>query len=304
MPNSQGSRSELRIIREATYGTTPSSAPATSVLKFNSHSLAPQREGFSDERVRSDRQRSGFRHGFRSASGSVETNIYHADHDDLLESAFYSTFTSSVLEPSTSEQPFTLEDWMDDISKGVRYTGCIVNSLNISASAGDSRPTQTFNIVAQDGASNSSEIDASPTAASSKEMFDNFTGSIGEGGASPSETIITGFELNLENGIQPDRVLFNNTATGQAYGRVMVSGNVTAYVPDLALLDKFLNETESLLSVQFQDPSSNTLTILVPAMKYSGGDIPHNTEQSRVLTLPFEAYYDSGEGTNIRFTKS
>ena len=88
------------------------------------------------------------------------------------------------------------------------------------------------------------------------------------------------------------------------FGRGRVTGTVTAYFEDATLLNKFINETES--SIQFTLDGSTDYTFDFPKVKYAGGDIPLDNEQSRLITLPFVALYeaDNDFGTSLKVTKA
>jgi hypothetical protein len=68
------------------------------------------------------------------------------------------------------------------------------------------------------------------------------------------------------------------------------------------MYNKFLNETESALSVTLDGPAGD-LTILLPRIKYSGGEVPVTGEGPVVLDMPFQALRDATAATNIQITR-
>jgi hypothetical protein len=140
------------------------------------------------------------------------------------------------------------------------------------------------------------------TAAAAYEPFDSFTGTIEEG-ASPI-AIVTGIDLNLDNALTPAHVLMDDEVITLINGRSNVTGTLTCLVEDVSLVNKFVNETASSIEFQLEDPDGNTLTFLLPNLKYGAAEIPVADEGPVIVTLPFQALYDSTELTNLKITRA
>ena len=75
---------------------------------------------------------------------------------------------------------------------------------------------------------------------------------------------------------------------------------MTVYYEDAALIDKFINETESAIVINVNDPSgASQYTFTFPRVKYNGASVPLQNPQSRLVTLPFVALFDTTLSTNL-----
>ena len=302
MAFAQGSRSSLTYVVESSFGATPS-APSMITLPYNTHSLSLVKQRVTGEEIQSDRIPRVDRHGNRNVSGDITVELRDTDYDDLLESAFFNTFTSGgVLTVGTSQQFLTIEDGAEDISEYRQMVGCGVSAMSVSIAPNQMVQT-TFSIVGQDLTQSATSLDASPTAASGGEPFDSYSGSISEGGSSIAS--VTALDFTLTNSLAPTFTVGSSTTSQLEFGRAVVEGTVSAYYEDESLLNKFLNETSSSLQVVLDDPASgSTYTFDFPNIKYNGADVPVSDPQSRIISLPFVALYDSSDSTNIKLTKT
>lgn len=137
---------------------------------------------------------------------------------------------------------------------------------------------------------------------STTEPFDSFTGVIKEGGSAIAT--VTGLDFVLANGLDPAHVLMNDETTQFINGRSDVTGTVTAYVSDASLINKFVNETATSLELEIEDPLGNKLNFLFPNVKYTAADFPVADEGPIMLSLPFQALYDTTELTNLKITRT
>lgn len=303
MSFAQGSRSQLAYVVEAVYGTTPVT-PSMIELPINTHSLSMSKEVLTSEEIRSDRMTTVSRHGARQVGGDITVEFRADDYDDFLESAMFSTFNvDSLIKTGTTLKSLTLEDGMLDVTQYRTFTGCVVNTFSMSLSV-NSMVTATFGMVGKDGVFSGTPLDADITEASGNDPYDgnNFIATIKEGGSTIAT--VSSLEFTLDNGINPTFVLGSNTTPQLEYGRADISGTLTAYFEDLTLINKFINETESSLEFQLDDNvSGNIYKFLFPKIKYNGGDLPLENEQSRILSMPFIALRDEVEETNLLIQK-
>ena len=137
---------------------------------------------------------------------------------------------------------------------------------------------------------------------STTEPFDSFTGVIKEGG--DAIATVTGLDFVLANGLDPAHVLMNAETTQFINGRSDVTGTVTAYLSDVTLYNKFVNETSTTLELEIEDPVGNKLNFKFPNVKYLTGDVPVADEGPVMLTLQFQALYDATELTNLKITRT
>ena len=301
MPFAQGSRTQLAYIPEVTFGTTPST-PAMIALPFNTHSVDLTKTRVQSAEITPDRMPRIDRHGQRTVSGDIVVEMRPADYDFLLEDALFGTFTTNVLNTGTTVSSFTLEDGALDITQYRAFTGCMVNTMQMSI-APNQMTTATFGIIGKDMTQSTSPLDASLTAASGNEPFDSFSGAISEGGSAIA--YVNSIDFTLNNNLNPAFVLGSVSTPQMEFGQSTLEGTMTVYYQDKALIDKFLGETESSLSIVLDDRvAGKNYTLLMPRIKINGAAVPVSSPQSRLITIPFVALRDSVTGTQLRVTRT
>lgn len=93
---------DVVIGAETVFGT-PATITTGQAIRRVSSSLAPNKESFTSNEVRSDMQISDVRHGMRSAKGAIEGELSIQTYDALFEAAFGGTWAAGV---STSPTDF------------------------------------------------------------------------------------------------------------------------------------------------------------------------------------------------------
>lgn len=312
MAQAQGSRSALRYIAENTFGTTPAS-PTFAELPIKTHSLNLSKERLEGNDIQADRIPRVDRHGNRSVSGSIEVDLRKGDFDEFLESAFLSTFdTNDQMTIGTTPKFLSIEDAALDISEFRQFTGCTVTTASFNI-APNQMVNTTFEIVGQDmaQAATTASTGGTPTAITENEPFDSYNGNIFEGGIATSDQlgIVTSLEFSITNSFAPTFAIGSDITPQLEYGRAVIEGTMSVYYTDEALINKFLNETETELQIELDDTSgSNTYTFYFPRVKYNGASVPLANPQSRIIELPFVSLFDgtaSGDiGSNIQLTRT
>ena len=303
MAFAQGSRSSLAYIAETTFGTTPTT-PTLANLPINSHSLDLTKDRVEGNEIQADRMSRVDRHGNKQAGGSIEVDLRKGDYDELLESAFFNSYATDVLKVGTTPKYFSMEDAANDVNQFRLFTGLAVSSVNFSI-APNQMVTSTFEMVGKGmtQAATTGSTGGAPTASSTNSPFDSYSGTISDGGAGIS--IVTSIDFSLTNSLAPTFVVGADNAQSLEFGRAVVEGTMTVYYEDQTLINKFLNETESSIEVSIDDPTgANPYTFLFPRVKYNGASVPLQNPQSRLITLPFVALYDTVENTNLKMTRT
>jgi hypothetical protein len=302
MAFAQGSRSSLALGVEDTFGT----AALTYVnLPIKTHSLDLTKERLQGMDIQADRMPRVSRHGNRSAAGSIEVDLRKGNYDDLLEAAMLSSFDSNdEMTIGTAPKFLTIEDRMEDIAQYRLFTGMTVSTATFSI-APNQMVNTTFEMVGKN-----MTISGTPKtmgASTINTPFDSYNGAIYDGGVGTSNLlgIVTSLEFSITNSFAPTFVIGDDTTPQLEFGRSIIEGTISCYFEDLTLVNKFLDETSSELQVSVDDPSgTNAYTFYMPRIKYNGASVPLANEQSRIIELPFEALYDSGEGTQLLLTRS
>jgi hypothetical protein len=298
----QGSRSSLSYIVESTFGTTP--AGNFTNLPFSTQSLNLSKDRVAGNDIQADRMPRVDRHGNRQVGGDVVVDLRKGDYDAFLESAMLNTWATDVLKVGTAPKYFSIEDYAADVDQARLFTGCTVSSLALSI-APSQMVTSTFTMVGKDmtiGATEKTQDDPSGNA-----PFDAYSGAvaIGNVGASSASGVVTGIDFTLNNSFAPTFVVGDDSAPALEVGRAEIEGTLTAYFEDATLITRFLNETETELSVSVDDPTgSNEYTFLFPRVKINSADVGVDGPNSRTISMSFVALYDSTEATNLKITRS
>jgi hypothetical protein len=301
MPFAQGSRTQLAHVAEVTYGTTPAT-PAMVSLPFVTHSVDLTKTRVQSAEITPDRMPRVDRHGQRTVAGDISVEMRPADYDFLLEGALFGAFSTNVLNTGTTVSSFTLEDGALDITQFRAFTGCMVNTMQMSI-APNQMTTATFGIIGKNMTQSATPLDASLTAASNNEPFDSFSGAISEGGSTIA--YVNSIDFTLNNNLNPTFALGSVTTPQVEFGMSSLEGTMTVFYQDAALITKFLNETESSLSIVLDDRVAGlNYTLLMPRIKINGAAVPVSSPASRLLTIPFVALRDSSTGTQMRITRT
>jgi len=304
MPFSQGSRSSLSFVTEATFGTTP--AGNFTNLPFTTHSLNLTKDRVAGNDIQADRMPRVDRHGNRQVAGDIVVDLRDGVYDAFLESALLSTWagaSTNVLKVGVTPKFFSIEDYAADIDQARLFTGMTVSTMGISL-APNQMVTTTFGMVGKDMTVSATQ--KTQTAAANNAPFDAYSGDIAIGNVASSSAvaIVTGIDFTLNNSFAPTFVIGDDSAPSLEYGRAEIEGTITAYFEDTALINRFLNETETELEVSVNDPTgTNAYTFLFPRIKINSADVPVDGPTSRIINLSFVALYDSTELSNLVITR-
>lgn len=310
-----GSRHSLYAVKEATYGTTPTS-PALELVRITGTTLGLAKDSLQSEEVRSDRQMSDFRLGSNQVSGDVNFELSYGSFDQFLQAALLSedwaadvpVVGTDQIKSGTQRASFTFVREFSDIQAADKpfyiYTGVEINSMQLTIAA-NSMVTGTFSVVGQ-AQTTASDLTAlgTPTfpPASTTSPLDSFTGTLNEGGSVIA--VVTEISMTLANGIEPRFVVGSKNTIYPSVGRSNLTGQVTAYFEDSSLVDKFLDETESSLQFTLPDGAGNEQKYIIPRIKYTGGQPDVSGEGPITLAMPFQALLDASSGTNLMIERT
>jgi hypothetical protein len=308
MPFAQGSRTGLSYVTETTFGTTP--VGNFIGLPYSTHTLDLTKDRVQGNDIEPDRMQRHDRHGNRNALGDIVFDLRADNYDALLESLMFSTWDASPssapdeLKVGTTLKSFSIEDYAADVDQARLFTGMVVSQAQFSI-----RPNQmvttTMSFIGQNMAISATQ--KTVTAAAINSPFDAYSGAleVGDNGSSLSSiATVTGIDFSVNNGVNPTFVVGSSTTPQLEYGMATVEGTITAYFEDLTLINRFLNEVESALSVTVNDPTAaNQYGFFFPKVKFNGASLPVANPQSRIITIPFVSLYDATEGSNLVITR-
>jgi len=304
MAFAQGSRSRLAFIPEVTFGVTPAT-PTLVALPIKTHTLTLSKDRLQGEDILGDRMTRVDRHGNRQAAGSLEVDLRAGTFDAFLESAMFGAFDTDVLKVGTAPRFLTLEDASLDIGQFRIFRGMGVSSASFSVAPNQMVQT-TFEMVGKGATQATATIASTLTPAANVAPFDSYNGEVYEGGTTSGDVIgiVSSLNFSIQNSLSPTFVVGSAETPQLESGRAVVEGEMLVYYEDATLINKFLNETESSIRVILDAPGGGSAyTFDFPRVKYNGADVPLANPQSRMVTLPFTALFDSDAESNLVITR-
>lgn len=310
MPFSQGARARLSVATEASFGVLPTS-PTFNLVPFKTHSLDLTKERLQGQDIlRGDRMPRVDRHGNRTAGGSIEVDMRRTVYDTFLESALFNTFdTDDELIVGTTPKFLTIQDEARDITQFRQFSGMAVNSASFNIAPNQMVQT-TFDMVGKNMVQAQSSLGGA-TGLGTFEPFDSYNGALFEGGTGTGDTLcsVTALQFSITNSLAPSFVILcegnRDTAAQLEFGEAIVEGTMTVHYENETLINKFLNEVPSSLSVTVDDPTqTNGYTFMFPRVKYNGASVPVANPQSRFIELPFIALFSSSAQTNLKIIRT
>lgn len=305
-----GSRHSMYSVEESTYGQTPAN-PALDLVRITGTTLGLAKDSLQSEEIRSDRQIADFRLGGNNIAGDINFELSYGSFDQFLQavllSADWAADTPVVgtqqLKAGTSRKSFSFIRHFADILAADKpyfiYRGCELNTMSLTIAA-NSMITGTFGVVGQ-----SQEVAQDLTGlgtptynpATTTSPLDSFTGTLNEAGSPIA--VITEISLSLANGIEPRFVVGSKDTIHPSLGRSNLTGSITAYFENSALVDKFISETASSIEFTLPDGAGNQQKYRIPRIIYTGGQPDVSGEGPVTLSMPFQAILDPTEATNF-----
>lgn len=221
--------------------------------------------------------------------------------DEVAGDSVTITTTATVLKAGTTRRYATIERKFGDITQYLRFTGCEADTLNLSV-APNQMVTGSFGLIGKGQTTDSSAIAGSTyTAANTNTPFDSFTGTIKEGGSAIS--VVTSMNITIANGLSPEFVVGSADSIQPSIGKSRASGNITAHFEDLTLLNKYLNETSTSITLTLIDVGLNEYEFEFPNVRYTTGPVPSQGDGPITISLDFLGLYDSTTATNLKIEK-
>ena len=198
-----------------------------------------------------------------------------------------------------TENSFSMERGFSDVVQYDHFTGGKASQLSL-ALALDALVTGSISIIAQDQATDAVTADATPDDVDTSKPMSTDAGSLEEGGS--ASAIVLAANLTLANGRRGLGVLGDANIVEISAGRHMYSGNLTALFPDAALLNKFLDETETSLRFALQDPAGNEMNIYFPSVLYTGAERAPSGDDVVQQNMPWQAFRNTTRGTSVEIS--
>jgi len=298
----QGSRSSLSYLTEVTFGTPE--AGNFQNLPFSTQSLNLTKERLQGTDIQADRMPRVDRHGNRQTAGDIVVDLREGEYDAFLESVMLNTWDTSPVGPDelivgTTPKYFSIEDYAADIDQARLFLGQTVSSMSVSL-APNQMVTTTFSMIGKDM---TISVDQKAQDASTGSVpFDAYSGdlSIGDVGSASASAIVTAVDFTVDNAFQPSFVIGDDGPVCLNYGLATIEGSFTAFFADASLINRFLDETETALTVSVNDPAgANEYTFEFPKIKINSADTSVSGPEGRFVECSFVALYNATEGSNL-----
>lgn len=312
---------ELYFDEETTYGSDPGS-PAARLWYFNSEALGLNINLIDDESISATRRQSKQSQGNRDVSGTITfpvnpftgTLLKHCLGTVATTGASPYVHTMKVGDLPTS---LIIEKHIQDLTVSPafeqhhKYNGCRLNNLNISMSS-EGILLATVDVLGQkETLGGGTPYDATVEDKTNVPftMANVIAANIEEGGSALAT--ITAFDFTIANNLDGDMFVIGGAGLRQSIpeGKVLVSGNLTAYYDSVTLYNKALNLTESSLKITFSlgdglgSAGNESLELFIPEIVYETNTPTVEENQGGVMVeMPFRAYFqNSSEASDIQF---
>ena len=297
---SDANRTGLAFVKEAAWGTTPSSVLQT--LRLTGESLDYPVETTASNELRADRNTSDLVTVGFAASGGFDFELSCTTFDALMEGALCSTWATDVLKNGVTETSFTVERAHSDLTQFFAFTGMEVDTFSITASAG-AILTGSFGFQGKDCAIDTSTVGSSTaTAATTTAVLNamNNVGTIKEGGSVMSGVFISELSFNVANNLRALKAIGSTGAADMGMGEFSCSGSLSVYFANTDLYTKFLAGTASSLEFTATDAAGNAYKFEFPNVKFSSDKINAGGKNGDVMEqLGWTALYDSSAGASM-----
>lgn len=190
---------------------------------------------------------------------------------------------------------FSFEEWNPDVPRSNRFTGVRINEMGVNLQP-NARADLTFSSLGRDRATNAARYFSSGTVPAASVMQVGHQGVLVVNGT-PSATV-TGLQLNLTNSMEVGQVIGSATPADVFFGRMMVSGSLTAFFDSTTLDDVFDLESEISIIARANDDTTvggGFINFCVPRIKLAGGSYS-TASASRVQTFEFTSLLASATG--------
>ncbi len=197
-----------------------------------------------------------------------------------------------------TDRSFSIEHWFSDLGKSEVFSGCKASKIAIQMPP-TGMVTVAVDITGQNVTTAASQYFTSPTSASTSGCLASVNGVLRVGGTAVAT--LTGLSLDVNSNFTGDPVVGANTVPFLYPGRILVSGQATAYFDSTTLRDAFLDETELDLLAVFtasSDKDAKFVSFVLPRIKL-GGASKNDGEGGIIQTLPFTALLNTAGGAAL-----
>jgi len=199
------------------------------------------------------------------------------------------------LQFGTTKRSFTFEHNMNDALVFDRYSGVRVNGFRLGA-APNGMSNIDFELIGQSFTiGTATQYFTTPTAETTTGLLSAVDGFIRLNGE--EQGVVTQLQLDFTNNCSNAPVIGTNISPEIYYGRMKMSGSVTAYLEDADLINVFVNESEVDLVATLEASGAapqDFLSFSIQRLKFQTPSRTIGAEGGVVATFPFQALLKPG----------
>lgn len=270
---SSGAKVVSHIIKEVTPGVTPTGTWDT--LRLTGNALTPTVNTAVSDEITDSRISQGSVATSTDIGGDLTAEFSFGSFDQLLEAAFYGTWTGDVLSVGDTRNTFSIAKGYSDVGVYSVFKGAHVSTFALDIPS-DGKVTATFNMACLDYADSETPIVVSPNAPTSTPFLsNNNVGTISIDGESlEGVACVSAMTISLDNSLQAQRCI-GNTKLGpgaQIATEAAITGTITLAWSKRAWEIWKKTFTRLPISVVFPitDALGNKYTFNFPAVEVDG----------------------------------
>lgn len=270
---SSGAKVVSHIIKEVTPGVTP--AGTWDTLRLTGNALTPTVNVAVSDEITDSRISQGSVATSTDIGGDLTAEFSFGSFDQLLEAAFYGTWTGDVLSVGDIRNTYSIAKGYNDVGVYSVFKGAHVSTFALDIPS-DGKVTVTFNMACLDYADSEDPIVVSPNAPTTTPFLsNNNVGTVMVDGESlEGLACVSAMTVNLDNSLQAQRCI-GNTKLGpgaQIATEAAITGTITLAWSKRAWEIWKKTFTRLPISVVFPitDALGNMYTFNFPAVEVDG----------------------------------
>lgn len=296
-----GARAAYFYALENADGTLPAN-PAFKPIRLTQNGLQEQANDIQSNELVPDRHRRAARRGATSVSGDIVGELSFGTFDDLIEAAFCGTWANNVLKTGAVRRGFVILKRNLDIGVDTIYRGCQINTLKFACPLQE-KITVTFSVVGK--AEESFTVPAGATFAtpSTTDYMTTFDGSLAIDAADLNSA--TDLNITLANNIEAKYSLMNRPAYAMKIGMIDVTGDLSAYIEDDSLKQRYRNEVDTEMAVTMTDKATagNSYVLTLPRQRFTSAQDSFNGDDLGIQQLNIRSLYDTTSTTELQIQR-
>lgn len=303
---SSGAQVVSHIIKEVTPGVTPTGTWDT--LRLTGNALTPKVNTQVSDEITNSRLGQGSVATSIDIGGDLTTEFSFGSFDQLLEAAFYGTWSSNVLSVGDTRNTFSIAKGYNDVGVYGLFKGAHVSTFALEIPS-DGKITATFNMACLDYTDGETSIVVSPNAPTTTPFLsNNNVGTILVNGQSlEGVACVSAMTINLDNSLQTQRCLGSERLGPGAHiaTEAAITGSLTLAWSKQAWQIWKNTFSRAPIAVVFPitDALGNKYTFNFPAVEVDG-ELPNGGKRDLIeVTLNYTVAKQSPTITRVPFVQ-